>query len=652
MISRFKNLSRLQRVLIYVAAFFLGVILLLLLFKGLLFSWVLNKQIAAINARSSYHITIQESELKGISTAGLFGVLVQSKEGDSLVFIQQLQAGIRPLRLFTGKQLIKSIELHHGFARYERLKPIQSADTDSLEKKEEDAATGDKEEIPYKVYRLFQRYFPSEMSITHFHLTYSDSLGPVHLALDSIVSDKEALNGRVVLSDDQNKQTWHFHGTMYEGVNLLATAEEHVPLPALYKRFGLDFRSDTIRFALENKGLGAEGFALHLSGSINGLQLYHPKLSADTIGFTYLATEMDLSFANSHLTVDTNSTFVINAIHGTYGLHVPLSRSGNQYALLVKTLDLPANEFFSSLPRGVFDDTRGIEASGNLAYTLRFVMDGDRPRDLFFDSHFDKKNFSIKKYGGTNLALMNGSFTHTVYENERPYRSFVVGPENPSFVPLDAVPQNLINAILVSEDPSFYHHRGFIPEAFRESIAENYRVKSFKRGGSTISMQLVKNVFLSRKKTVFRKIEEALIVWLIEGQGLTSKSRMMEVYVNIIEWAPGVYGIGEASQFYFAKRPDQLTLQECIYLANIIPRPKKFKYGFEADGNLRSYMVDLQHFILRRMVMKEMVPPADTVNYNPGIVLSGPARDLVVPVDTLGVDSLILDEEGLIDLVP
>lgn len=120
--------------------------------------------------------------------------------------------------------------------------------------------------------------------------------------------------------------------------------------------------------------------------------------------------------------------------------------------------------------------------------------------------------------------------------------------------------------------------------------------------------------------------------------------------MNIIEWGPGVYGIGEASQFYFAKRPDQLTLQECIYLANIIPRPKKFKYGFEADGNLRSYMVDLQHFILRRMVMKEMVLPGDTVNYNPGIILSGPARDLVVPVDTLGIDSLILDEEGLIDM--
>ncbi|HCS21652.1 MAG TPA: hypothetical protein DIW47_14025 [Bacteroidetes bacterium] len=649
MTNRLKNLSKLQRVFLYVAAFFLGAIILLLLFKGLLFQWVLNKQIAKINARSSYHISIQDSELKGISKAGMFGLLIQNQNGDSLVFIEDLHAGIRPFRLISGKHLIKSIELHQGFARYERRKSV-SVPSDSTTK--EEAAPDQEEELPYKIYRMFQRYFPSEMSITEFQLSYSDSLGPVHVLLDSIVSNKDALNATVVLSDKFNKQTWHFQGSMFDGINLLATADEKAPLPALYQRFGLDFRSDTIRFALENKGLGADGFGLHLSGSINGLELFHPKLSADTIGFHYLATEMDLSFSNSRLTVDTNSSFVINAIRGSFGLQVPLSRAGNQYALLIKTEDLPATEFFASLPKGVFDDTRGIEAKGSLAYTLRFVLDGDHPENVFFDSHFDKTNFAIKKYGATNLALMNGSFTHTVYENERPYRSFVVGPENPSFVPLEAVPQNLINAILVSEDPSFFHHRGFIPEAFRESIAENYRVKSFKRGGSTISMQLVKNVFLSRKKTVFRKIEEALIVWLIEGQGLTSKQRMMEVYVNIIEWGPGVYGIGEASQFYFSKRPEQLTLQECIYLANIIPRPKKFKYGFEADGHLRSYMVDLQHFILRRMVMKEMVLPDDTVNYNPDILLSGPARDLVVPLDTLGVDSLMMDEDELIDLIP
>lgn len=128
-------------------------------------------------------------------------------------------------------------------------------------------------------------------------------------------------------------------------------------------------------------------------------------------------------------------------------------------------------------------------------------------------------------------------------------------------------------AVLTSEDPSFFYHRGFIPDAFKESMIENIKAKRFVRGGSTISMQLVKNVFLSREKTISRKLQEMLIVWLIENKGLVSKERMFEIYLNAIEWGHGIYGIKEASQFYFSKLPSQLNLAESIFLASIIPDP-------------------------------------------------------------------------------
>jgi membrane peptidoglycan carboxypeptidase len=87
----------------------------------------------------------------------------------------------------------------------------------------------------------------------------------------------------------------------------------------------------------------------------------------------------------------------------------------------------------------------------------------------------------------------------------------------------------LPQAVLQAEDPFFMHHRGFLQESFRESIAKNYKEHRFARGGSTISMQLVKNVYLSRDKTISRKAEEALIVYLIENLGLVPKERMLEV---------------------------------------------------------------------------------------------------------------------------
>lgn len=645
MINKFKSLSRLQRAFVYTTVFIISLFLLLFLLKGSLFAWMLNRQIERLNAHSAYTIHIEKAELTGFSEVHFSSISLCKKSGDSLAYIQELGIVIRPSRFISRQHLIKSMELNSGFVRYSRF-PEQKLDSlppaESGEMQETDG-------LPWRLYQVFERYFPSQIAISDFHLSYQDSLGHVGLEMDSIRGNQENLQGKILIKDDHHAQTWQVNGRLNDGIELEAYSPEKAPLPVLYQRFGLDLRSDTLKFSLIKKGLEAEGLQFHLTASIQELQVHHPKLSADTIAFRRLATEMDLSAGLGYIHVDSSSTFTVNEIEGNFALQAPLTRSGNKFGLLIKTKELPAQQFFNSLPVGAFDDTRGLEVSGKLAYTLRFYLDGSHPNDVLFDAYFDKKDFKILHMGESNLSKMRDEFEHTVYENDRPFRSFKVGPSNPHFTPISEVNPNLIQAILVSEDPSFFQHRGFIIEAFRESIATNYKAGSFKRGGSTISMQLIKNVFLSRKKTVFRKIEEALIVWLIEGQHLTSKERMMEVYLNIIEWGPGIYGINEASRFYFSKTPAELTLAECIYLANIIPKPKKFKYSFEKDGQLREYMVDLQRFILRRMVLKEMIDPADTINYNPQIQLSGEARSIVIVIDTLTQsDSLFLLEEELI----
>ena len=155
---------------------------------------------------------------------------------------------------------------------------------------------------------------------------------------------------------------------------------------------------------------------------------------------------------------------------------------------------------------------------------------------------------------------LNQPFEHTVYEYGKPLRTFVVGPENPNFTPYNQISPYLKNAILTSEDPRFFTHKGFHKGAFRHSMIANIKKNDFVRGGSTISMQLVKNVFLTRNKTIARKAEEILIVWLIENNRITSKQRMYEVYLNIIEWGPNIYGIKEASRFFFQQTSQPVNL--------------------------------------------------------------------------------------------
>ena len=187
-------------------------------------------------------------------------------------------------------------------------------------------------------------------------------------------------------------------------------------------------------------------------------------------------------------------------------------------------------------------------------------------------------------------------------------------------------------------------HRGFINEAFKQSITKNIRTKKFSRGASTISMQLVKNVFLTREKTVSRKLEEILLVYILENNHISSKDRMLEVYFNVIEWGPNIYGIGEASHFYFQKRPSDLNVNECLFLATIIPSPKKFMYRFDATNQLKPYAKQTEKFLTNLMFRRGLLMSNDTIGNFP-LAISGAAKFFLKqkPTNT-ETDSISVDE--------
>jgi hypothetical protein len=289
----------------------------------------------------------------------------------------------------------------------------------------------------------------------------------------------------------------------------------------------------------------------------------------------------------------------------------------------------------------MFDALDGIQVSGKLNYALNFYMDASKPDDLQFDSRLSKDNFRVVKYGKTDLTKLNSPFVHTPYERGKPMSPHLIGPENPEFTPLEQIAPSLRNAVMTAEDPSFYTNHGFVEEAFRKSLVTDFKTKKFKRGGSGISMQLVKNAFLSREKTLARKIEEILIVWIIENNRIMTKNRMLEVYLNIIEWGRGIYGISEASHYYFGKSPSELTLGESIYLASIVPYPKGGLYAFQPDGTLRPGLHGYFNLIGRLMAGKGLTQ-RDTSAYGFYTVrLREGLRRTIAPVDTATADSLM-----------
>ena len=161
----------------------------------------------------------------------------------------------------------------------------------------------------------------------------------------------------------------------------------------------------------------------------------------------------------------------------------------------------------------------------------------------------------------------------------------------------------IIRAVLTAEDGDFFFYGGINPVTFADAVARNFGEKEIVLGASTISMQLVKMLYLDQKRIFARKIQEAFLVYLMEHQVPASKERILELYLNLAEFGPGIYGVFDASRLYFNKEPSQLTAGEATWLASILPSPKTYYRQFE-DGQIGTdgfrRMVALYDIMLER----------------------------------------------------
>jgi monofunctional glycosyltransferase len=142
------------------------------------------------------------------------------------------------------------------------------------------------------------------------------------------------------------------------------------------------------------------------------------------------------------------------------------------------------------------------------------------------------------------------------------------------WVPLGRISPYLVKAVLIAEDDKFYVHEGFDYESIQRAVERDLQAGKFKFGGSTISQQLARNLYLSPEKSILRKIAEAFITWRMEKN--LSKKRILEIYLNVAEWGDGIFGAEAASLHYFRKPARDLTPQEAARLAAVLPNPRKY----------------------------------------------------------------------------
>jgi hypothetical protein len=236
----------------------------------------------------------------------------------------------------------------------------------------------------------------------------------------------------------------------------------------------------------------------------------------------------------------------------------------------------------TSIPAALLSDARGIRLEGTFALDHALSFDSARPAALALTLHVENGCRIAAAPDELSPSRFRSVWTREVKGPDGLPVTIRSGPGTPEWLDYENLPHTMEVAVLVCEDGGFYRHHGFDFRAIEKAMKDDIQAGRFVRGASTISMQLAKNLYLGKEKTLSRKIEEALFTMLLESK--LSKQELMALYLNVVELGPGIYGVEEAAKYYFDEAARDLSLGQALYLASILPDPTR--QHFEPDGRV------------------------------------------------------------------
>lgn len=266
----------------------------------------------------------------------------------------------------------------------------------------------------------------------------------------------------------------------------------------------------------------------------------------------------------------------------------------------------PCQAMLDSAPQGLAARVKAMRLAGSFGIEGKVRFDTAR-LDQEFRLDWDVSNTCRIVEAPPELSVnrFKRPFRRKAYGPDGQLVEVESGPGSPGWVPYAAISRFMEVAVMTTEDSGFHRHRGFDQEAIKNSIRENLRQLRFVRGASTVSMQLAKNLYLERTKSVARKLQEAVLTMYLE-QELT-KEQLMELYLNVVEFGPMVFGISAASRHYYNAEASQLSLGQALYLSSILPNPRvqHFMAGGAVSPGWTNYLRKLMETAAKRKWITE-----------------------------------------------
>ncbi|MEP7127174.1 MAG: biosynthetic peptidoglycan transglycosylase [Byssovorax sp.] len=341
---------------------------------------------------------------------------------------------------------------------------------------------------------------------------------------------------------------------------------------------------DVARASLSTRShvvLAAEGDSLRVDGEgkVHNLSLRSAALSDEPVAGLELAFRVkgDGRLDGSHLHIDAGEVD-LGALRivgeGDFDKQKDTFRVRGGFEVPLTA----CQSMLDSVPKGLVPKLQGMRMAGSFALKGKAAFDTAH-LDHGFGLDWDISNSCrvTEAPPEINVQRFRKAFTRTAYDPQGRPEPVETGPGTAPWVSFGAISKFMEVAVLTTEDGGFHRHHGFDQEAIRNSIRENLRKKKFVRGASTISMQLAKNLYLDRGKNLSRKLQEAILTMYLE-QELT-KEQVLELYFNVVEFGPMIYGIGPAARYYFEASASELSLGQSLYISSIMPNPKVQHFG-------------------------------------------------------------------------
>lgn len=563
---------------------------------------VVEKKVAQMEQERAMSISIDNLHFGRISVFGTFHINIDNvevKDQDAeipFLVLHDLHAKVQLWKWF-GKTLnLKDLTAAH--ISINCIKNENECNCKFLNHQNSKKDIDSKVNYQKKLESVFERidnYTPHTLSVDSILIyTEIDTSKVKYFVADLTIKDGNGSAVAWVQAENKPAEKWQLSCLLnpdescYEGcmqrVGTKADAVGELPFLKTFRQMDVAFHEARGKLALLNSD--KKGLHCELSGSIHHLQCQHHYLADIPVHIDSVGAQLHLAVKPEVVELDSSSVLQLN--RATLHPYLRIENHGSKHVIFkINERERDASVLFSSLPADLFQVLSEMKFKGNMDFSCFFDCDFGCLDSLQFDFNLNNCQRSVHISEGVGqITRFNEPFEYTFYDKGEAVRTIIVGPDNPHFCPFEAIPPQVTTAILLSEDPSFFGHRGFIKSSMESALAADLKAGRMRRGGSTLSMQLVKNLLLNRKKVLSRKFEEMLLVWLIEDQRLMSKERMFEIYVNIVEWGPGLLGINEAAEFYFHKAPKDLTLPESLYLATLIRSPKHYASTLNPDGTV------------------------------------------------------------------